>query len=277
MIQLFYLRNTTVIHERYRGEKKKKKDKALLTARRLFLQDPKKPVTFSEAYWKGAKVQLKAETHRKCAYCEADTATVAHGDVEHYRPKSIYWWLAYTYDNYLFACQICNQTYKGDNFPIKGKRFPAPAITAVTTDPEIDALQGLISPDPLLALLIDYKLATYVKHHQAEQALLLNPYLDDPKAFIAYEADDIIREVSIVAKNRKAKPYIKAMEDHYGINRLELRNLRYKIFKAFRLFKKNLAKTTDPAEIKEIQEQIDEMLAPDYMFAGMNRYFNDKV
>ena len=54
----------------------------------------------------------------KCAYCESPTDTVAHGDVEHYRPKSKYWWLAYCYDNYLYACQICNQVHKGDEFPV---------------------------------------------------------------------------------------------------------------------------------------------------------------
>ena len=68
--------------------------------------------------WKAAKPQLKLETGGKCAYCESPTDTVAHGDVEHFRPKSKYWWLAYCYDNYLYACQICNQVHKGDEFPI---------------------------------------------------------------------------------------------------------------------------------------------------------------
>jgi hypothetical protein len=72
---------------------------------------------FNSNVWKAAKPQLKLETGGKCAYCESPTDTVAHGDVEHYRPKSKYWWLAYCYENYLYACQICNQVYKGDEFP----------------------------------------------------------------------------------------------------------------------------------------------------------------
>ncbi|MFN0301835.1 MAG: hypothetical protein ACKVQU_15945 [Burkholderiales bacterium] len=55
--------------------------------------------------WPKAKGQLKLDSSNKCAYCEADTAAVAHGDVEHFRPKSEYWWLAYCYDYYTLSCQ----------------------------------------------------------------------------------------------------------------------------------------------------------------------------
>ena len=82
---------------------------------------------FKSTVWKAAKPQLKLETCGKCAYCESPTDTVAHGDVEHYRPKSKYWWLAYCYDNYVYACQICNQVHKGDEFPIHATRAPGPA------------------------------------------------------------------------------------------------------------------------------------------------------
>ncbi len=56
--------------------------------------------------WKQAKTHLKAETRGKCAYCESATSTVAYGDVEHFRPKSVYCWLAYCYDNFSYSCQI---------------------------------------------------------------------------------------------------------------------------------------------------------------------------
>jgi hypothetical protein len=77
---------------------------------------------FHSEYWKKAKKQLKAESHDKCAYCEASVAVVAHGDVDHFRPKSTYWWLAYCYDNYAYTCQVCNQIYKGDRFLVRGVR-----------------------------------------------------------------------------------------------------------------------------------------------------------
>lgn len=123
MISLERVRTAGAIHAKYRGADKRERDKELMHARRSFLNDNTKPILFKSAFWKTAKTQLKKESFGKCAYCEANTDVVAHGDVEHYRPKSIYWWLAYTYDNYLFACQICNQTYKSDNFPIRGVVF----------------------------------------------------------------------------------------------------------------------------------------------------------
>ena len=91
---------------------------------------------FKPTVWKAAKPQLKLDTGGKCAYCESPTDTVAHGDVEHFRPKSKYWWLAYCYDNYVYACQICNQVHKGDEFPVHatagmwaGPTLPTPPTT----------------------------------------------------------------------------------------------------------------------------------------------------
>ena len=74
--------------------------------------------------WRRAKAHLKAETHGKCAYCESSTSTVAYGDVEHFRPKSVYWWLAYCYDNFSYSCQLCNQLYKKATFRV-GQRGPS--------------------------------------------------------------------------------------------------------------------------------------------------------
>ena len=88
---------------------------------------------FKQTVWKAAKPQLKLETGGKCAYCESPTDTVAHGDVEHFRPKSKYWWLAYCYDNYVYACQICNQVHKRDESPIYTSAGPWAVHTLPTT------------------------------------------------------------------------------------------------------------------------------------------------
>lgn len=50
----------------------------------------------------------------KCAFCESKEGQL---HVEHYRPKHIYYWLAFSWDNLLFACTICNQN-KGTKFEI---------------------------------------------------------------------------------------------------------------------------------------------------------------
>lgn len=52
--------------------------------------------------------------NRKCAYCEQK---VERYNVEHYRPKTIYYWLAFSWDNLILACSGCNG-YKGINFEL---------------------------------------------------------------------------------------------------------------------------------------------------------------
>lgn len=77
------------------------------------------------------KEALKLAQHEKCCFCEAKVSHVAHGDVEHFRPKNGYvqeerqsiqkpgyYWLAYDWSNLFFACQKCNQSYKKNWFPL---------------------------------------------------------------------------------------------------------------------------------------------------------------
>lgn len=65
----------------------------------------------------------------KCCYCEARIPQ-GYNDVEHYRPKASadrrpgcakthgYWWLAFSWDNLLFACPGCNRSNKNAKFPL---------------------------------------------------------------------------------------------------------------------------------------------------------------
>lgn len=77
------------------------------------------------------KAALIIMQHDKCCFCESKVTHIGYGDVEHYRPKGGYkqdnseplqplgyYWLAYTWDNLLFSCQLCNQQYKKNLFPL---------------------------------------------------------------------------------------------------------------------------------------------------------------
>lgn len=92
-----------------------------------------KPANIDNAIYghKTVKELLVAMQHEKCAYCESKVTHVDAGDVEHFRPKGRsqqvegtvllvrgYWWLAYTWENLLFACAKCNQSGKRDLFPL---------------------------------------------------------------------------------------------------------------------------------------------------------------
>ena len=73
------------------------------------------------------KDELFAMQHRKCCYCEKLQEQAKYRDVEHYRPKSSYWWLAWTWENLLFACIDCNREQKRDQFPLSPGDVPLSA------------------------------------------------------------------------------------------------------------------------------------------------------
>ncbi len=81
---------------------------------------------------KSVKNALTKAQHDKCCFCEAKVTHVAYGDVEHFRPKGGYrqdpgdpldrpgyYWRAYAWENLFFSCQLCNQRYKKNLFPLR--------------------------------------------------------------------------------------------------------------------------------------------------------------
>lgn len=93
------------------------------------------------------KQALQRWQQGKCAFCESKVDHVAYGDVEHFRPKAGwtddawpalrrpgYWWLAYDWDNLVFACELCNRRGKRSRFPLR----PGGA-RAATPDMELSA------------------------------------------------------------------------------------------------------------------------------------------
>lgn len=109
---------------------------------------------FDEALWKKHKAAFIRAQHGKCGYCEQ--ISLNHpGAVEHYAPKSEvqdlvaaghevaptaqvkdrqtpslcaagYWWLAYSWDNWLFSCERCNSAWKRCLFPVSSKNRTLP-------------------------------------------------------------------------------------------------------------------------------------------------------
>jgi uncharacterized protein (TIGR02646 family) len=64
--------------------------------------------------YKVARDALATAQHYKCCYCEQHQQSVKWKPVEHYRPKSKYWWLTWTWDNLLFSCEQCNGSKLAD-------------------------------------------------------------------------------------------------------------------------------------------------------------------
>jgi hypothetical protein len=235
---------------------------------------------FKSSVWKAAKPQLKTETGGKCAYCESPTDTVAHGDVEHFRPKSKYWWLAYCYDNYVFACQICNQVHKGDRFPVHASTgpWPGPTLPTTPTIAELAALADALTPDAL-DLTAGHALAAFLAEAAKEKPGLVNPYVTDPDPLFKWIANATLKSVELTAASNEvaAKRALAGAEAAYGLNREELKRNRWKTYEEFLVMKDALkafeTAGIEPALQQRIRDQIRAMTKFDAPYAGMVRYF----
>lgn len=274
MISLVRTRSKQAIHPNFRGKKRKEFNRELLLQEQSLLQGLINERKFVSTRWKAAKKQLFIETKGKCAYCEANTQVVAHDDVEHYRPKSIYWWLAYCYENYLVSCAICNEVYKRDQFPTKKDATVQGKNLSQITDQELEILASVLNPDPFEEAeglgFNEFKEAL-----QKEEALLINPYLDNPEDFFAYEADEVLREVSIVPVHPGVKEFVEASVDIYGLNRPELLDLRFRVFAAYDVYRLTLEDEGINLQTRLRNKMaIEIMKQPDALFSGMIRYFD---
>ena len=283
MIRLRRDRSQAVIHHNFYGKRKEAFEKELLLEERRIKRGDIKKHNFKSDRWKLAKEQLFFETRDKCAYCEAPTKSTYHGDVDHYRPKSIYWWLAYCYDNYLVSCRICNQS-KADHFPIQNGKMRGPAIRSNTTDAFIASKAGTIAPDPLNEAEVE----ELIRRHEQERPLLLNPYFDDPAEYFAWRADDVLKEIEVTpnSKNFQVEVIVNtenpdveliaaASIEHYGLNRQTLRNDRYKTYYKYRIFRDTLEDDRIYLETRSINRNaVERMKTPGEPFAGMIRYFD---
>ena len=129
---------------------------------------------------------IKAQ-HGKCFLCESKVTHIAFGDVEHFRPKAGYrqkesdelgkpgyYWLAYEWSNLFFACQICNQKFKKNLFPLDN-----PTKRAVSHEDDI----------------------------KRESPLFVNPVSQNPLQFISFR-----KEIPYALKNsRRAKATIELL------------------------------------------------------------------
>ena len=165
------------------------------------------------------KSQLIAEQHGKCCFCEADFTANGYGDVEHFRPKAGftltrsgklnrpgYYWLAYDWNNLFFSCQICNQRYKKNYFPLMDEAKRAKNHT------------------------FDYR---------EESPLLLHPSIDNPEDHITFnrhvpvpKAKSKRGELSIVgfgidrpALNRIREAYLQNVRNNIAFAKIDLDNL----------------------------------------------------
>jgi uncharacterized protein (TIGR02646 family) len=183
------------------------------------------------------RAQLLQDQHYTCAYCECPTEG-PYGDVEHFRPKASYrqslgdkhytpgyYWLAYDWQNLLFACPICNRSFKNDLFPL------------------IDPSQRNIAGRDI----------------SQEQPLLLNPAVDDPAEHITYR-----EEIAIpVEHNGTPDPRGRYTIDLFQFNKRPLLlQMRRKVWESYVEAKRRwklaqtLLQSALPDDVKETARQL---------------------
>ena len=128
------------------------------------------------------KYALKQLQNHKCCFCEARINHISHGDVEHFRPKAGYnttargtltrpgyYWLAYDFSNLFLACQICNQSYKKNYFPLTDEAFRA---------------------------------HSHHDNYRRERNLILHPEFDNPEQHLIFE-EEVIKPLNGSIRGRE--------------------------------------------------------------------------
>ena len=178
------------------------------------------------------KEALNKTYHGKCAFCETWSE---EWHVEHYRPKSLYPWLAFSWDNLLVACARCNK-FKGNRFEIAG-------------DPARFENKDLDQINQLAAI-----------YAETERPHTIHPELEDPEPFLQFDAKGHIESANsrvaftiktcrvdrnaIKDRRRKMLDFFKARLDSAADTATDLEQLKSKLAHELRLFKRQ---TEDPA------------------------------
>lgn len=173
------------------------------------------------------------------------------------------------------SCGACNQEYKKDFFELQdnSRRLNGMEVLSTTTDEDLVKIAPFLTVDP-----VDdnsgKKLKDFEKEIKQENALLINPYFDDPEQYFAYKPIHGTEEVLIVPRKPKFSPIIKACEDLFGLNRKELLHQRYQWYTVYVTIRGAAESKDVPAAIRtRSRTKIDELKAPKSPYAGMIRYF----
>ncbi len=201
------------------------------------------------------KNALRAAQHTKCAFCESIFAHTGYGDVEHFRPKAGYkqqdadelkcpgyYWLAYEWGNLFYSCQLCNQRFKRNLFPLRDGRRRARSHT-----------------------------------HQLsrEEPLLVDPSTRDPSAYIGFHEE----YAYAVGGCREGECTIKVLglnrQELVEVRRDRLQRLRV-LVQLRDLLRDKIATTLTLAlaeQLRSVQETLQASEAPMGEYAAMARGF----
>jgi len=180
--------------------------------------------------YRKVKLQLLELYEFKCCYCESKLSGT---EIEHFRPKSEYYWLVFSWDNILPVCSQCNKNKNKGFFT----EFPK-----IVTDAIITVIQA------------QNKIHNY---NELEKPLLVNPeidtILDDT---LSFEKNGTMKSSNEFDKFSKTIELLK-------LNRPELLRHRKKMFDELHKKIAGLAIVAREDEITNAQKKIMQELVVD--------------
>ena len=278
MIRLNRVRSVPPVHKNFYGPGRVAANLRLIKMKRDGELDASASDKWNPAFWKEAKDQLLAETFGKCAYCETPTDVVDYGDVEHFRPKSKYWWLAYCYENYLVSCAICNQKFKSDGFLQRAGtvQLASPVLRSNHSEARLLEMAKKLTPDPIQpGEGMSYE--EFEDNLNSEWALLVNPYFEDPAEYYAYRPILETQEVHVVPAKKEYQDVVDAAQQLFGINRTELLDLRFQWYCLYMTYRHTLDDPGISANTRIMnQARMNDMRRGNMAYTGMVRYLEDQ-
>ena len=207
---------------------------------------PKKVEEVKTSIYKADDVrdQLITDQNSKCAYCET-VIPKEFNDVEHYRPKTAYYWLGHEWSNFLYACNLCNRTFKNDYFPIEDEK-----------------------------VRYDIRL---------EKPLIINPCVEDPLEHIQYNKYIIVPRMVNGVVDAKGITTIEMFHLNDKVKRPTLVNARQQLYEQYERYIKlkivacGIINSCNPPSAKQkaselvimCNQAIQKMKCPSAPFSGM--------
>ncbi len=194
------------------------------------------------------RAKLREAQHFKCCYCEGRFEAFASGDVEHYRPKGAmrqdkyserlspgYYWLAYSWDNLFWCCQVCNRSCKRESFPLKNP---------------------------------DRRARSHRDNVDCERPLVIDPSgPDDPKLHIKFQ-DDLV-----VGITEKGKTTIETIDlNRVSLREERLEHLDH-IRGLFEITQLQELRRLKPDLVKRANEMLETSISPQAKFSAMTAAF----
>lgn len=181
------------------------------------------------------KTVLQQLFHGKCAYCESKYQASQPMDVEHWRPKSKYWFLAAEWSNLYPSCIDCNRQRTHYVFLPDGSKT--------------EIVLGKFDQFPIDGSAPAGDRASLVN----ERPLLLDPCTDNPEDLFEFTKEGVIRSKHIDHRSDKSITV-------YALNRMGLVNERYErqllIGKHIHRIRQ-LAKAIESIEARSVQHLSD--------------------